>query len=327
MKVTIFRSIFIVFLLIPQLVFAQAPALSPQELAVLISQLQAKIVQLQAQIAQIRATGGGGDGISSMSDALAGLSRTLSRGMEGEDVRRLQEYLARYPDIYPEGIISGYFGALTEAAVRRLQKTRGLEQVGTVGPRTREIINREIVSGGGGTAPTGQASTPVAPTVGQTSSATGNTSTSTTPATPTSPPPPLTSDGKGPWITALSVSPVSTSPGGQVTFTVSAEDPDGIGNVIYDIRYPSPSSAYVLRPNCNFNGAKTGTCSFTQAIDIGISPVVTGAYVIESVRATDLANVTATYYPNKTVANVKQSTHNLTIPSIGPVPEFQTQNL
>ncbi|MEK7195127.1 MAG: fibronectin type III domain-containing protein, partial [Patescibacteria group bacterium] len=45
------------------------------------------------------------------------------------------------PEIYPEGIISGYFGKLTAQAVKRLQKKHGLEQVGFVGPKTLKKLN------------------------------------------------------------------------------------------------------------------------------------------------------------------------------------------
>ncbi len=36
---------------------------------------------------------------------------------------------------------TGYFGAATEKAVTTLQKDKGLEQVGVVGPKTRTLLN------------------------------------------------------------------------------------------------------------------------------------------------------------------------------------------
>ena len=64
------------------------------------------------------------------------LSRELQMGMSGDDVRALQEFLAKDSAIYPEGIVSGYYGSLTRAAVRRFQAKYGIAQVGRVGPLT-----------------------------------------------------------------------------------------------------------------------------------------------------------------------------------------------
>lgn len=61
--------------------------------------------------------------------------------MENNQVLRLQQILARYPEIYPEASVTGYFGAATEKAVKRFQKKRGFEQTGTTGPKTRAILN------------------------------------------------------------------------------------------------------------------------------------------------------------------------------------------
>ncbi|MBI4093554.1 peptidoglycan-binding protein [Candidatus Kaiserbacteria bacterium] len=67
-------------------------------------------------------------------------TRTLSRGMVGEDVVELQKILIAegYLDI-PEP--SGYFGPQTEEAVRAYQEAHGLEPVGIVGPLTRALLN------------------------------------------------------------------------------------------------------------------------------------------------------------------------------------------
>ncbi len=77
----------------------------------------------------------------------------LARGSRGQEVRDLQTFLSQNKDIYPEGITTGYFGALTENAVKRWQakynivssgspKTTGY---GAVGPKTRQKI-KEICS-------------------------------------------------------------------------------------------------------------------------------------------------------------------------------------
>ena len=79
---------------------------------------------------------------------------TLRYGMTSDDVKRLQELLASDPEIYPEGIVSGWFGQLTRKAVRKFQcnyeivcsgdeKTTGY---GLVGPKTRAKINEVFSS-------------------------------------------------------------------------------------------------------------------------------------------------------------------------------------
>lgn len=76
-------------------------------------------------------------------------SRALRRGSRGDDVRLLQEFLSRDRAIYPEGLVTGYFGPLTEAAVQRFQAREDIVSsgdsastgYGRVGPRTRARVN------------------------------------------------------------------------------------------------------------------------------------------------------------------------------------------
>lgn len=69
------------------------------------------------------------------------ITYTLTKGMQNSQVLRLQQILARYPEIYPEASVTGYFGVATERAVKRFQKKHELEQTGTTGPKTRTILN------------------------------------------------------------------------------------------------------------------------------------------------------------------------------------------
>ena len=66
---------------------------------------------------------------------------SLIRGMSGSEVTRLQQILSKDPAVYPEGLVTGYFGLATERAVMRYQKKHALEQVGVVGPKTRALLN------------------------------------------------------------------------------------------------------------------------------------------------------------------------------------------
>jgi hypothetical protein len=79
----------------------------------------------------------------------------LWRGMQSDDVRRLQQMLAQDPSLYPQGIVSGYFGFLTEAAVQNFQCKYGIVCTGNsdstgyglVGPQTRMKLYEVFGSG------------------------------------------------------------------------------------------------------------------------------------------------------------------------------------
>jgi peptidoglycan hydrolase-like protein with peptidoglycan-binding domain len=81
------------------------------------------------------------------------ITQQLSLGMENADVTSLQTFLAGDSTLYPSGIISGYFGSLTAAAVSRYQSANGLAAVGRVGPQTLSLINSQM----GGTGSSGGA--------------------------------------------------------------------------------------------------------------------------------------------------------------------------
>lgn len=65
----------------------------------------------------------------------------LDPGARGSEVTKLQTFLSTRPDIYPSGLVTGYYGPLTRAAVVRLQAAYGLSQVGRVGPLTIALLN------------------------------------------------------------------------------------------------------------------------------------------------------------------------------------------
>jgi len=70
------------------------------------------------------------------------ISRTLTVGMSGDDVTELQKLLASDSAIYPEALVTGYYGPLTVSAVKRFQGRFGIDQVGVVGPVTRVTVNQ-----------------------------------------------------------------------------------------------------------------------------------------------------------------------------------------
>ena len=61
-------------------------------------------------------------------------------------MRVLQKLLASDPSLYPEALVTGFFGPLTEMAVKRLQAKLEIDQVGAVGPQTLAKIN-ELLAG------------------------------------------------------------------------------------------------------------------------------------------------------------------------------------
>lgn len=74
----------------------------------------------------------------------ATLTRQLEQGMKGEDVSALQAYLAQDNTIYPQGLVTGYFGTLTTSAVSNFQARNGIATVGRVGPVTMAALNLKI---------------------------------------------------------------------------------------------------------------------------------------------------------------------------------------
>lgn len=88
----------------------------------------------------------------------ASLSRSLDLGSTGADVTELQTYLAQNSSIYPSGLVTGYFGPLTAAAIQKFQTAQSIVSAGTpettgygrVGPTTMARIN-SLLGGGGQT--------------------------------------------------------------------------------------------------------------------------------------------------------------------------------
>lgn len=79
----------------------------------------------------------------------ATLYRQLHLGMRGSDVSDLQAFLATDASVYPQGLVTGYFGNLTAAAVSNYQSKNGLPRVGRVGPQTLALLNVHIGLGQG----------------------------------------------------------------------------------------------------------------------------------------------------------------------------------
>ena len=119
-----------------------------EDLLAQVQELKAQIASLQAKIVAILSKGTAG---ASSSTGFSSFSQNLFYGIKSLKISRLQEFLCNQgAEIYPEGLVTGYFGPLTKAAVIRFQeKYRGeiLEPLdlnkgtGYVGKLTRRKIN------------------------------------------------------------------------------------------------------------------------------------------------------------------------------------------
>ncbi len=153
MKKALVVGLFIAFL---------APLVSS---AVTIEELRAQVTELLNRISQLQGTLGTGTDTGTVTPTgttstqtvqCPYISRNLGIGATGEDVKRLQTFLAIDPAIYPEARASGYYGPLTEAAVKRFQcknkivcdGTPASTGYGVTGPRTAALLALQCPAGG-----------------------------------------------------------------------------------------------------------------------------------------------------------------------------------
>lgn len=105
----------------------------------MISQLTQQILDLQNQIKALQQKSVELQ-VQQQSQVLE-LLKSLKRGSSGNDVTVLQVLLAADPNIYPEGLVTGYYGLLTSKAVMKFQAKHGIDQLGIVGPKTLKKLN------------------------------------------------------------------------------------------------------------------------------------------------------------------------------------------
>lgn len=103
-------------------------------LANALGQLQNKIQFLDDQVARLE-----------VARLKILFTRVLKRGDSGRDVSALQEVLAEIPEIYPaetdlSTTVTGYYGALTESAIKQFQDQNDLKKTGFFDIPTREKV-------------------------------------------------------------------------------------------------------------------------------------------------------------------------------------------
>lgn len=168
---------------------ASAQSATIESLEAQTQALLARVAELQAKLgsssdtSNVSATGAGVGSYGTSGGAVdsstcPNIGRVLKRGSSGDDVRRLQQFLAQDATIYPEGLVTGYYGELTEAAVRRWQAKYQVVSSGTpettgygvTGPRTAAAIALLCSTrgpAGGATAPVVGGYIQVTPIAGQ----------------------------------------------------------------------------------------------------------------------------------------------------------------
>ncbi|MBI5732751.1 peptidoglycan-binding protein [Candidatus Jorgensenbacteria bacterium] len=100
-----------------------------------IRELTKQIESLKAQMAAAK---------TERKESTSKLIAFLREGSKGDSVKTLQAILSLDSEIYPEGLITGFYGKATAKAVKRFQKKHDLDQVGLIGPNTLEKLNKAL---------------------------------------------------------------------------------------------------------------------------------------------------------------------------------------
>ncbi len=114
----------------------------------IIKALLLQIEQLKNQIALVKAQLAASRPHPSACEQRSGvvsISSNLYFGLNSQQVSCLQEFLtSQGQQIYPQAIVSGYFGSLTKMAVIKFQEKYGIPSTGYVGVLTRAKINQML---------------------------------------------------------------------------------------------------------------------------------------------------------------------------------------
>lgn len=106
-----------------------------------IEELKRRLAQLQMQIAYQKTN-------QANQNCSFVFSQDLYYGLTSSEVKCLQQFLTNLGlNIYPERLITGYYGSLTKAAVQRYQALKGIITTGYFGPLTRATVSKNYETG------------------------------------------------------------------------------------------------------------------------------------------------------------------------------------
>ncbi|TSC78374.1 MAG: hypothetical protein G01um101429_834, partial [Parcubacteria group bacterium Gr01-1014_29] len=75
------------------------------------------------------------------------ITKILKKGDTDENVKKVQGFMKEFPEIYPNGLATGFYGEQTEKAVKKFQEKVGIKQTGEVDEKTKEVLNLLLVAG------------------------------------------------------------------------------------------------------------------------------------------------------------------------------------
>jgi len=119
---------------------------SNQDLLTIIEQLKNQIKELQDQFAKLTSE------VATVKEEIK-LTKNLYKGVSGNEVKEVQKFLKQFSEIYPEGLVTGYYGPMTEKAVKKFQERDGLPVTGKIDETTRSKINEYLTGGTAFSAP------------------------------------------------------------------------------------------------------------------------------------------------------------------------------
>lgn len=126
----------------------------------IVQSLLEQIKVLQERLDELKAARGQDDSYDDSDEDTADsfvpeIKERLRMGDNNAQVRKLQELLASDSEIYPERLVTGYFGPLTESALARFQARHGATPTGELDDNTRALINEYFANRGNDEAPEG----------------------------------------------------------------------------------------------------------------------------------------------------------------------------
>jgi Putative peptidoglycan binding domain len=227
-----------------------ANAQTTADLQAKISGLLAQVSQIQGQLSSRTTTSTTGTTTTSVSTTT--FTRNLTLGSRGADVSALQQLLINKGFLTAVSAPTGYFGALTRAALGRFQAANSISPAaGYFGPKTKAFVNAMGVSSNTNTTTTTTTTTTLpagctskagfSPTTGVLCSSSTTTTTNTTTNNPTAP------------ATGLAVSLASDNPGTGSLVAGSARVP------VLAMNFTAGNSGMVTLTGVNFH--KSGVVS------------------------------------------------------------------